>query len=392
MSLPISELLRRQRLIICVGSGGVGKTTVAASLAVTAARSGRKTLVLTIDPARRLANALGLKAVGNDEVRIPLDSLSEGVSPPHVPGSGRSPGAGELWAMMLDSRHAFDALIRRIARDPERQRIILENNVYRNIADSIAGSQEYMATEKLYDVVASGRYDLVVLDTPPVKNALDFLEAPGRLARFLDKRIMRWFLEPYDERKVFGRFMMGTSAVVFRLLGHIFGREFLADIHDFFHHFRDLYDGFRERHEAVLKLFHAPETSFVVVCAPNEPSVEVATYFLDEFRTRRLPGVGVIVNQVHPTSPTPIDPEAALGALAAARAQDLQPHTDARLLARLGAAHRRLRELSALEEQQIALVTSRLGAGQRIWRVPRLETQVHDLSALGAVGDLLMRG
>ncbi len=372
MNKPLSELVMGQRLLICVGSGGVGKTTVAASLAVAAAKRGRKTLVLTIDPARRLANSLGLNRFGNDEVRIPLE------------------GQGELWAMMLDSRHAFDALIGRIARDPERKKKILENNVYRNIADSIAGSQEYMATEKLYDVVASGRYDLVVLDTPPVKNALDFLEAPGRLARFLDKRIMKWFLEPYEERKVFGKLLFGTSAVVFRLLSHIFGKEFLGDISEFFHHFRDLYDGFRERHEMVLKLFTAPETSFVVVCAPNEPSVEVAQFFLDEFRTRKLPGVGVIVNQVHPTSSLPLDPEQILGPAARALGADLAPHTAGRLLARLGAAHRRLRELSTLEEQQIALVTSKLNAEQSVWRVPRMEAQVHDLTALGGVGDHLM--
>ena len=373
MSASLRDLALQKRLLICVGSGGVGKTSVAASLALGAALRGRKTLVLTIDPARRLANALGLSRFGNDEVRIPLPEAS-----------------GELWAMMLDSRHAFDNLIQRIARDPENRKRILENNVYRNIADSIAGRQEYMATEKLYDVVASGRYDLVVLDTPPVKNALDFLEAPGRLARFLDKRIMKWFLQPYDEGRVFGRFLSGTSAVVFRLLGHIFGKEFLGDISEFFHHFRDLYDGFRERHEAVLHMFTSTDTSFLVVCAPNDPSIEVAQFFLDEFQTRKLPGSGVIVNQVHPTGGDSVDPEVVLGAGAADSAVGLEPHTVGRLLARLGASHRRLRELSALEEQQIARVGARLQPGQQLWRVPRLEGQVHDLAALQQVSDLLL--
>ena len=248
-----------------------------------------------------------------------------------------------------------------------------------------------MATEKLYDVVASGRYDLVVLDTPPVKNALDFLDAPGRLSRFLDKRIMKWFLEPYDEKRVFSRLMSGTSAVVFRLLGHIFGREFLQDISDFFLHFRDMYDGFRERHEAVVKMFHAPDTRFVVVCAPNEPSIEVAQFFLDEFRTRKLPGAGVIVNQVHPTSGAPLDPDEVLGSRATALSADLEPHTADRLLARLGAAHRRLRELSGIEEQQIRGVADRLDRAQHLWKVPRLETQVHDLRALSRVGGILMQ-
>jgi anion-transporting ArsA/GET3 family ATPase len=267
--VTLVELARTRRLIVCVGSGGVGKTTVAATIGLRAAREGRRVLVLTIDPARRLANALGLRRFGNEEARIDLNGAR-----------------GELWAMMLDTRTTFDSLIGRVAPNVETRDRILGNDIYRNISDSFAGSQEYMATEQVYDVVSGGRYDLVVLDTPPVKNALDFLEAPGRLARFLDRRIMRWFLTPYDEARVFGRLLMGTSAVVFRLLGYVFGKEFLGDLSEFFVSFKDLYDGFRERHEAVVRLFHDPQTAFLVVCAPDQPSSEVACFFLDELGER----------------------------------------------------------------------------------------------------------
>ena len=201
MTGDLAALIAEKQLLICVGSGGVGKTSMAAAIGVDAARRGRRVLVLTIDPARRLANSLGLERFGNQETRIDL----------------RPVGAqgGELWAMMLDSQQTFDELIRRVAGSEERQQAILNNHVYQSITDTIVGNQEYMATEKLYDVVTSGRFDLVVLDTPPVKNALDFLESPGRMARFVDKRIMKWFLTPYDEKRVFGRLLMGTSAVLF---------------------------------------------------------------------------------------------------------------------------------------------------------------------------------
>ena len=374
-SSALGEVIRQRRLLICVGSGGVGKTTLAASVGVRAAREGRRVLVLTIDPARRLANSLGLKQFGNSETRIDLS---------HVEGA-----TGELWAMMLDPQHTFDDLIRRVARTPERQEAILNNRVYRSITDTIVGNQEYMATEKLYDVVDSGRYDLVVLDTPPVKNALDFLESPGRMARFVDKRIMKWFLTPYDEGKVFGRFMMGTSAVLFRLLSYIFGREFLADLSEFFLHFRDLYEGFQERHSAVMEMFHAQDTSFLVVTAPNRPSVDVARFFIDELQSRNMPSVGVLVNQCHRILGRPLEPQAVLGEVAQVQSEGLARHTAGALLARLGAAHRRLSELTAIEGELIEELQGATPASQSVWTVPRLAGEVHDLPALGRVGDHL---
>ncbi|MCB9780438.1 MAG: ArsA family ATPase [Alphaproteobacteria bacterium] len=379
MAEPVLDgLLREQRLLLCVGSGGVGKTTVAASLAVQAALRGRRVLVLTIDPARRLANSLGLQRFGNDAVPVALPD-------------GGEPG-GSLHAMMLDPHTTIRQLIERVAPDAASAERILHNRIFRAIADSIAGSQEYMATEKLYDVVDSGRYDLVVLDTPPVKNALDFLDAPGRLARFTDRQIMKWFLAPYEEGRGFGRLLWGTSAVVFRLLGYVFGKEFLGELSEFFQAFRDLYDGFRERSEAVVEMFAAPSTRFLVVCAPTASSVDTARFFLGELRQRGLPCAGVVVNQRAVVGSVAPDAEAALGALAHEHEAGLAPHTADALVARLGAADRRLRELAALEQRRLAFVGQAMAPSQSIWGAPRLEGEVHDLDALIRLGGFLTGG
>ena len=375
---PLSELIADRKLVVCVGSGGVGKTTTAAAIGLQAAIAGRKVLVLTIDPARRLANSLGLSRFGNDEMQIDLSALPD--------------AKGELWAMMLDQQKTFDDLITRISPNEERRDAILNNRVYRATADNISGSQDYMATEKLYDVVESGRYELVVLDTPPVKNALDFLEAPGRLARFLDKRVMKWFLSPYDKERVFGRLLTSTSAVVFRLLSHVFGREFLDDLAEYFQHFRDLYDGFRERQEAVVEMFHDRQrTSFFIVCAPNTPSTEVARFFLDELRARRMPNPGIIVNQRHLTAGGELDAREALQAEVEGQSEGLSSAAGSSLLARLGAAHRRLVGLSSAEEAIVASLLGALRADQKSWQVPRLDDEVNDLAGLARVGSFLFR-
>ena len=367
--MKLNELFASHSLIICVGSGGVGKTTTAAAIGLQAAKEGRRVMVLTIDPARRLANALGLQQFGNEETRIQLD---EGVP-------------GELWAMMLDTQSTFDGLIRRVSPDIETQDRILNNRVYRHISDSFGGSQEYMATEQLYDVVMSNRYDMVVLDTPPVKNALDFLESPGRLVQFLDKRILSWFLAPYEETRVFGRLFRGTSAIVFKLLGYVFGREFLDELAEFLFIFRDLYDGFRERHQAVLKLFGLTTTTFAVVCAPNEPSVAVAGYFLTELKGRSMPCAGVLMNQMHPTLGSPIDPSNVLRDLCERHADDLDEDTVNQFLARININHRRLTGLSTAEQGLAASLYPMLEPHQCLWQIPRLEGEVHDIDALGRV-------
>jgi anion-transporting ArsA/GET3 family ATPase len=372
--ITLAALVQQRRIIVCVGSGGVGKTTAAAALGLEAARRGRRVLVLTIDPARRLANALGLPSFGNEIRRIELAEAAEG---------------GALYACMLDTRATFDDLVRRLSPDDETRRAIFGNRIYRVVSDNFAGSQEYMATERLYDEHRSGAYDLIVLDTPPVKNALDFIEAPGRLARFVDRQIVKWFLTPYDEKRVFGRVLVGTSGVVFRLLGMIFGREFLDELSGFFQAFRELMDGFHERHAAVTRLFADPGTAFLVVCAPHEPSVDVAGFFHAELRARGLPLAGFVLNQIHRCEDRDLDAQELLGSAAAILAEDLPAHTAASLQARLQVAHARLRSVVREEAPYVRRVQAMAGAGLLLVQVPLLEEPIRDMSGLEALAGRL---
>lgn len=363
--MSLRSLLRHHRLVVCVGSGGVGKTTTAAALGVLAAHEGRKVLVLTIDPARRLANALGIAAFGNEERQIPLPEAE-----------------GELWAMMLDTRSTFDDLIHRISPDEETRARILDNQVYQVVSDSFGSSQAYMATERLYDVWRSNRYDLIILDTPPVKNALDFIEAPGRMARFLDRRILKWFLRPYDENRVFGRMFIGTSGVVFRLLSVIFGREFLEELSLFLLAFRELYDGFRERHQAVVTLFSDPRTSFLTITAPSRASFEVASYFVEEFQEREIPHHGLVVNQVHRCTDRSLSARDLLGDAVHKEARDLPEGTADALLKRLDRAHERLRAVGRQERSVLDRIESLVPPKGFLVQVPRLDEPIRDLSGL----------
>ncbi|MCZ7583543.1 MAG: AAA family ATPase [Deltaproteobacteria bacterium] len=282
--MPFNTLIDHRRVIVCVGAGGVGKTTVAASIGLRAAMEGRRALVLTIDPARRLANALGLSELGNQRSTIELPKRAKGA----------------LYGMMLDQKRAFDELVHRIAPNADAEKRILDNHYYQQLSTALAGSHEYMAMEKLHEVWETNDYDLIVLDTPPTKHALDFLDAPKRMTEFLDAKVVQWFLHPYMKAGRIGfKFAQKSAAAIFRLLEKGTGYQALADLAEFFLAFDGLYEGFKRRAERVHRLLGDVETAFVLVTTPRHPAVDEAAFFRDRLRETRMPLASVVFNRVH---------------------------------------------------------------------------------------------
>lgn len=278
----LAEVVNAHHVVICAGSGGVGKTTTAAALGVYAAQQGRRTIVLTIDPARRLADALGLRDLGNEARRVPIKA------------------SGSLSAMMLDQKGAWDRLVERYAPSTEARERILANRFYQHLSQSFAGSQEYMAVEQLSELHDSGEYDLIVVDTPPTQHALDFLDAPRRIADFLDRQVVRWFVKPYFSAGwATLRTVNRTVSALFRRVEEATGVSALADVSDFFTSMSALFDGFEERVERVDKLLHSKQTAFVLVASPDEQVLTEAEYFCGKVDELNVPLRAVIFNRVH---------------------------------------------------------------------------------------------
>ncbi|MBI2705563.1 MAG: ArsA family ATPase [Actinobacteria bacterium] len=282
----LEALLATREIVITCGSGGVGKTTTAAALAaMAAAHTGGKVLVLTVDPAKRLANALGLEQFGNIETSVPAELFeAAGVE-----------ARGELWAAMLDTKQSWDELVKRHARDQQTREQILANPLYQNVTGKFVQSHDYIAMERLYEIHTSGRYDLIVVDTPPTRNALDFLEAPERMADFFSSRLLRWLIAPYRSRM-----LTAMSKPFYSVADRILGSQFLQDIAEFFVLFQSMYDGFVQRARAVERLLEDHRTTFVVVSTLEAAPVREADFFIKALDRKGFHLGAVVLNKVLP--------------------------------------------------------------------------------------------
>jgi len=336
----------RHPLVVVVGSGGVGKTTLAASMGVLSARAGRDTLVMTFDPSLRLKDALGVGEEAKlQEIPVPLDA------------------PGKLYASLLDARQTFDRLIQRYASEEEASRRILENRFYQQLSGTLSGILEYMAVERLFEVEAEGKYSQVILDTPPTRQALDFLEAPQRIIGFLESGAIRVALKPwFDEEgrlKAASRFgPLGRQAE--RFLDDVVGLDLLRDMAEFFQAFAPLYEGFRERAQAVEQLLRSPKTRFVLVSGPGEERIPDTLFFARKLKQAGFHLGPIVVNRVHPYHPV----------------ENAAPGSGWELLSWLGERDRKgLVELAKLFDREQPLVD-----------IPLLPEEPTDLASLESLG------
>ncbi|MDQ1457967.1 MAG: hypothetical protein QOH28_3587 [Actinomycetota bacterium] len=379
MTIRIDELVDDRRVVICCGTGGVGKTTTAAVLALEGARRGRKACVVTIDPARRLADALGIERLTNDPTEID-PKLWADIGAEVVPG-------GRLSAMMLDTKSTFDLLVTRNASSPEQARRILENTFYRNVSGALGGTQEYMAMEKLHELHDEGDFDLIVVDTPPTRHALDFLDAPQRLTRLLDNRVFRLLMMP---TRAYLRVASVAVQTFLRTVARVVGSEVIEDVVAFFRAFEGMEEGFRMRAQVVGDLLADPDTAFVLVSSPRRDAMQDATFFAQRLAEAGQSVQALIVNRVHPS----FGDEAPAGLRAAAEAlrdspEDARPREPAHRLAALYDNLADFREIATLEREHIEALRARIGPDTALAYVPYLAHDVHDFATLHEVGEFL---
>ncbi len=386
----LDALLAAPEVVVFCGSGGVGKTTTAAAAALAAAtRQGGRVLVLTIDPARRLANALGLEGFGNLERRVPDEVLR---------AAGLEP-RGELYAAMLDTKASWDELVLRHAPNEETAYRILENRLYTNLTGRFVQSHDYIAMERLYDLHATGKYDLIVIDTPPTRNAIDFLEAPARMADFFGGKLLRWLTLPYRVGGKRGaRFVNFASKPFYQMADRILGSQFLQDIAEFFLNFQTMYDGFVERAEAVERLLHDRRTTFAVVTTLEGAPLREAEFFCEALTDRGFHLGAMVLNKMLPESLRGPDGRRAADvlrddaeSLAARLATIEEPALDdpARTARVLSIVADTFRDYSVVATREAELRDELGRLPEVVATVPAFEDDVHDVAGLARIGDAL---
>lgn len=366
--VQLSERLEGKRVCVCVGAGGVGKTTVSAALALGLAQRGSRVAVVSIDPAKRLAGALGLSDLSNEPHRVDTRELADdGIEP-----------RGELWAMMLDSKRTFDGLIERLAPDARTRDEILSNRIYRELSTAVAGSQEFTAVARLYDLSRDERFDVIVLDTPPSRNALDFLDAPDRLTRFLEGRALRMLLSQRGPT----RGLLGRGAgLMFAGFARVTGLNLLGELSGFFNSLAGLIDGFRERAHRVEALLRDSSTSFLIVTSPEHEPAGEAAFFHAELARAGLPFGGLIVNRIQEAGLDGHTPDQV--------AAMFEPELGATLATRLAGNLADFDTLARRDRQSVRALSEELGDRDPVL-VPQLDGEVQDLAGLAALAGYLL--
>ncbi len=371
--MSFQDLIASKKLIVCCGSGGVGKTTLSAALALKACQIHSKVVVLTIDPARRLANSLGVSRLGDEEREIDISSLAHSKSDP----------PGRLFALMLDTKRTFDKIIERYAPNAEARESIFKNPLYQHLSNMIAGSQEYMAMEKVYELYQKNEYDLIILDTPPTQHALDFLEAPQKMVNAVTDSMLKWLLKPSLFLGKTSLKLLGKGAgKIFKTFSHVVGMEFLEDLSVMILSTAGLLEGFKDRAQEVQTLLRNSNTTFLLVSAPRALVLKEALYFYERIQEFGLPFGGFLINQVYQTQAGDLS-QSRLGEVM--EGLNLSDDEQQGLLQIYKSYH----SLVSQDQKQLRLLKDKVGKKEMLVLVPRLESDVHNLRGLCDLGTYL---
>ncbi len=367
--MGLDDVLKTKKVVIVSGSGGVGKTTLSAAIAVHAAKSGKKTLVLTIDPAKRLAQTLGIDRFDHRPKAIPLGKDVK------------------LWAMMLDTKETLDHLIRQYAPSQEITDKILKNRIYQYLSTMLAGTEDYMALEKLYELWKENHYDFIVIDTPPAKHALNFLEAPEKLANFLDENILKWFLKPYFlAGKLSIQFLSAGSYFVFKIIERFTGLQLFYELSEFFINLQTLYTGFRERTLKAREILGSRDTAFLLATVPEKRMLEEASRFYERLIGMKLPFGGIIINRILAEIPMTADERQRLENLKLKISQKFLKKDRLKL-----EIFDQWEQLAKRERRETEQFKKSLPTGVPVYEIPFFAQDIYDIKGLDVINQRLFQ-